>query len=298
MPIDGLADPIHVLLELPGQAALADPAWAGDRYEPGAPISSGRRDEVLEQSQFLIATDERGLGEVRTTLASALGDDPQGPIGWHGRGLAFERVLAGRLEFDRRAGRPHRRLTHEDRAGLRDRLEAGRRIDEVTCDHPLVRGADRHGGLTGQDARPGLDRRAQGPDGIDQVQGGTDAPLGVILARRRSAPDGHDGVADELLDRAPVASDDVRRDIEVAGEGVPDVLGVAPLGERGESDQIREQDADQAAFRDGAGDDRRAIVGRDACGRGRETGRSRTAAFAAELGVRQQRDPTGWARPT
>ena len=45
--------------------------------------------------------------------------------------------------------------------------------------------------------------------GVDQVQRGADGTLGIVLASDRRAPDGHDRVADELLDRAAVASDDV-----------------------------------------------------------------------------------------
>src|SRR3989304_6344903 len=66
---------------------------------------------------------------------------------------------------------------------------------------------------------PRLEAGAQGPDAVDEVQGGANAPLRIILARRRSAPDCHDRVADELLDGPAVAADDVRRDVEVAGPG-------------------------------------------------------------------------------
>ena len=46
-------------------------------------------------------------------------------------------------------------------------------------------------------------------DGVDELEGGADGPLGVVLARDRRAPDGHDRVADELLDGAAVALDDI-----------------------------------------------------------------------------------------
>ena len=56
---------------------------------------------------------------------------------------------------------------------------------------------------------------------------GADGPLGVVLAGDRGAPDGHHRIADELLDRAAVLADDVAREVEVAGEGLAHVLGVA-----------------------------------------------------------------------
>jgi hypothetical protein len=42
-------------------------------------------------------------------------------------------------------------------------------------------------------------------DGLSDGQGGPDGPLRVVLAGDRGAEQGHDGVPDELLDRAAVA---------------------------------------------------------------------------------------------
>ena len=39
------------------------------------------------------------------------------------------------------------------------------------------------------------------PDRVDQLERRPHRPLGVVLARDRRAPHGHDRVADELLDR-------------------------------------------------------------------------------------------------
>ena len=41
--------------------------------------------------------------------------------------------------------------------------------------------------------------------GVDELERRADRPLGVVLVRGRRAPDGHDRVADELLDGAAVA---------------------------------------------------------------------------------------------
>ena len=45
-------------------------------------------------------------------------------------------------------------------------------------------------------------------DGRDEVERRANGPLGVVLVCDRRSPDGHDGVADELLDGAAVALDD------------------------------------------------------------------------------------------
>ena len=48
---------------------LADAGRADDRHEPGAPLAAGRVEEVLEQAQLVVATDERGLERLRSVAA-------------------------------------------------------------------------------------------------------------------------------------------------------------------------------------------------------------------------------------
>jgi hypothetical protein len=66
--------------------------------------------------------------------------------------------------------------------------------------------------------------------------------------RRRGAPDGHHRVADELLDGAAVAGYHLGGELEVARQRLPDVFGVAFLGEGGESDEVGEEDRYEAAL--------------------------------------------------
>ena len=104
--------------------------------------------------------------------------------------------------------------------------------------------------LAGHDPDPGLElglvREAVGGDGRDELEAGPDGPLGVVLLGDRRAPDRHDGVADELLDDAPVAGDDGPGELEVAREELSHLLGVAPLRERREADEVAEQHRDMA----------------------------------------------------
>ena len=79
VPVDVLADPVDVLEELPGEPALADAALAGDGQEAHAPLARGGVQEVLEQAQLVVATDERRLDALAPALAAALGDDPERP---------------------------------------------------------------------------------------------------------------------------------------------------------------------------------------------------------------------------
>ncbi len=189
--------------------------------------------------------------------------------------------------------RPLRRLADEDGAGRRCRLEPGGGIDDVARNHALVGRADGDRRLPRQDPCPSLDPRAEDMDGADQLQGRPDAPLGVILAGDRRAPHGHDRIADELLDEPPVTSDDLGRDVEVAGEGLADLLAVALLGERRKPYEIGEQDRDEAPLggrRLGSGElglgvGSRSLASTRGHGAHRRNGRRRQlgATFTAEL---------------
>ena len=107
---------------------------------------------------------------------------------------------------------------------------------------PWLVGADRDGRLAGQHAGARLDPRAEPADRVHELERRADRALGVVLVCDRGAPDRHHRVADELLDRAAVAPDDVARELEVARQGLAHLLGVAPLGERREADEVGEQD--------------------------------------------------------
>ena len=63
-------------------------------------------------------------------------------------------------------------------------------------------------------------------DRVDQLERRADRALRVVLVRDRRAPDRHHRVADELLDGASVAGDDLARGREVPVEEVADVLRV------------------------------------------------------------------------
>ena len=213
-------------------------------------LAAGRVEQVLEQAQLVVATDERGLQRLGSVATAELGDDTEGVPGRHGRRLALERLLAGLLEGDGVGRCSMRRLADEDRAGSRGRLQATGSVDEVAGDHALVRRPERDRSFSGQDAGAGLDRRPERPDGVDELERGPHGALGVVFVRGRRTPDGHDRVADELLDRAAVPADHVPGEVEVGRQQLARVLGVLAFGQRGEPDEVGEQDRDEAALGD------------------------------------------------
>ena len=256
---------------------------------------AGRRVQVLERAELLVPPDKGRLEGVAPVPAAALRDDAEGAPGGDRGGLPPQGLLARGLEGDRAGCRPPGGLAHQHGPRRRDRLEPGRGVDDVARHHPLVRGPEGDRGLAGQDPGPGRGTGAQRPDRVEELEGGPDGPLGVVLAGHRRAPDGHHRVADELLDGAPVAADHVGGEVEPAGEELADLLGVASLGERREAHEVGEQDADEAALGDRLGSARRrARRARDAgllrSGRRAPGPRvERRRAPAAELGARRVR---------
>jgi hypothetical protein len=94
--------------------------------------------------------------------------------------------------------------------------------------------------------------------------------LRVVLVRDGSPVHRHDGIADELLDRAAEAFDLAAHPIVIAGEGPADVLGIGPIGAGRELHEVAEQDRDDLAFlaRTRSGPDRGATGSAELCGVG------------------------------
>ncbi len=115
----------------------------------------------------------------------------------------------------------------------------------------------------------------------DQVKCGPHRPFGVVFERDRRAPDGDHGVADELLEGAAVASDDPAGGVEVAGQQLTHVLGVALLREGCEPHQVGKQNRCHPAFAD-----RRRWARRDVSG-----------ALSAVPHSPQNRSPGSFAEP-
>ena len=291
MPEDSLDDPVEVLRQLPDEPALARAGHADDGHDPRPSLATRCMEQVLEQAELAVTAEERRLELVAPSAAAAFGDDADRAECRNRRLLALEDLVPGRFECDRLVGGTLGGLADQDGSGLRDRLQPRRGVDQVARDHALVRRPDRDCRFAGQDPGAGADAGAERLDRGDDVEGRADCPFGVVLSGDRGAPYGHDRVADELLDRAAVATDHLAGEIEVARQELAGLLRVPALRKRCEAHQVSEQDRDKATFRDRGvraagfcgGGGRRAFGFADACGR---------AALGAELGTGEKRRAT------
>src|SRR6185436_12712625 len=99
-----LGDAVAVLVELPGEPALADAGVAGDRDETRPAVARDRVVRVAQDPELRVPTDERRLERIGPPGSTDPADHPNRPERRHRTGLALERGLACRLEGDRLLG--------------------------------------------------------------------------------------------------------------------------------------------------------------------------------------------------
>ena len=275
---------VGVLDEFPTKPRLADAGRPGDRHQTCDAMLDAGVKQVLDQSQVGVAPHQRRLKARFALLAADAAHHSSGMPQVHRLSLALEDMLAGVLVGDR--GRAHlpSDVVDQHLSGLGRRLNPRGCVDPVS-DHDPLPGIRLRGHLAryhrcARSQPRGFGTLAERGHRIDDLERGSNRALGVVLTGPRHAPDGHHRVANELLDRASVPFDDRSSGIEIAGEQLAHILGVARLSEAGEVDEVDEQDGCHAQLCRA----RRCNSGvRDRRGGG---GRRRTecrAAFFAEL---------------
>ena len=233
--------------ELEDEPRLADPRRADECDELRGVLVPGPGEGIAEKLHLGGTADERSAAAL-----SRIGADPRARAdGLPGEDRLCLALGAYRLEcqvLDRARGREVRCLADEDAVDGRGLLEARCDVHEVR-DEPLAfpradlgfeerltrRHADPDGELCALrslgeigDSVPDLERRPHGS-------------LGVVFVGDRCAEDGHHGVADELLDRpAEVLDVPAKPGVERLEEPAH-VLGVEPVCERREADEIGEE---------------------------------------------------------
>ena len=281
-------DAVEVLLELPGKPRLPHAGHRDDGDQVRAALVGGRVEELLGQAELALASDERRLEACGATPTFPCGDDAERTPQRHRLALPLQCMLAGTHVRDCCFGRALRGVSDKHAPGLRLGLDARSGVDEIAGDHALPFGPDRDGSLPGEHPGASAQCRIEVGDTGDEVERSADGALGVVLLRDGCAPDGHDRVPDELLDRAAVALDGRAGLLEVAGEQLPGVLRVASLGGGRESDEVGEQDGHEAAL--GCRSCSRRRRGSRCCRR-----RERRPALAAEFHTGGIPRPAQWA---
>ena len=131
----------------------------------------------------------------------------------HGLTLALELYRPQRLELACVAHQSLRGWTDDDCSRLGELLEPGRNVHGVAHGRGLhILGGGEHLACVNSDADREVDTallqlRIQTGETLTQLQRSAHGPERVILATKRDAEDGHDGVADETIDRAAVTLD-------------------------------------------------------------------------------------------
>ncbi len=149
VPPEQLSEAVHVLVELPPEAGLADPGDAHDRDQMGVALLGGGMEELLDQSQLPVPSHEWRFQPGGLQGAAHAGDHPSGFPQPHRLGLPLQLVVAGVLVGDGRVGCPAGGVADQDGAGLGRGLEAGGRVHQVPGHHALSFGTEGDGRLAG-----------------------------------------------------------------------------------------------------------------------------------------------------
>ncbi len=210
MPIEQVRQTIQVLVELPAEPALANPGDPGNRHEMGPMLLGRGVEQVLDQPELAVATYKRSFEAHRLERPAHTRDDPEGSVEVDQLGLALQRMHALVEIGDRSSRRTFGRLVDIATPRRGDGLHPGSSVDPIADDLAGVRRVCR-GSLACHDPHPGLERYGASAAvlryGSDKLQCRSHRAFGVILVGNRSAPQSHDGIADELLDHTAVARD-------------------------------------------------------------------------------------------
>ena len=239
-----------MLLELPGQPRLADPADADDRDErrPGS-----RRAVpwigVLHEAELVVTSDERRLERVRPSFAAPVRHDalrlPEG----HQLLLALELVLPAVVVRDGRLRRALRRLSDEHGPGsAADWMRAAvltmspatmpcPSAPMVTAASP-VRTPARAASSGAPTSIPSADTAATRSSAARTARSASSSvAVGVPHTAMTASPMNFSTV--------PPYARSACGSVEVAGQEFAHLLGVAALGERREADEVGEEDGDE-----------------------------------------------------
>ncbi len=248
-----VADPLAQRRE---NARLADAGLARDERDLAFALARVAP-AVHEQRHLMLAPDEgrHALRPRRLEAADVLRLAQNRP-GENRRVEAFERLRAKRLQLERAAQQPPRRLRDHDAARLGQALQPRRQIGRLADDGLFLRRALSDEIANDDDAGRDADADPQGlfrarvelRDDSGDVETRSDRPFGVFLMGAREAEIGQHAVAHELGDEAVVARDRARTGVLIGANDLAHVLGIEPRRQRGRADEVAEHDGELAAL--------------------------------------------------
>ena len=213
--------------ELVDEPALPDPGHPDERHELGRALLAYPGEGVDEQIELSLPPDQRGARLIADVFPKAGTGLDRLPDGYRLRlasGLG-RRALA---VLDHAGCRVVRRFADEDAVHRRLGLQPRGGVDHVTGDEPALRPharLERDERLAGVDGDAHL-QLALVADPVADRERRTDGALRIVLVCDGRAEDRHDGVADELLDRAAAALELGAQPLVIRPQDRFDVLGV------------------------------------------------------------------------
>ena len=238
--------------ELPHEPRLAHARVAEHGQQVAGPIADRVAEHGLEHGTLALAPDEGRVEAARK--AGGVGEDV-----YHDEGVdrlaVLERARPARLDDDRVAHEPVRRLPDQDLVRRRRLLEALGDVDGLSGDEQMSLRVVAGDHLAGVDADPVGQADAPTRFELAVEDGECVAHLDrrphraqrVVLVEDRHAEHRHDRVADVLLHDPAVPSDDGAQLAEVAREQVPERFRIEGEAEPRGVDDVGEEDRDRLA---------------------------------------------------
>ncbi len=216
--------------------------------------------QLVQNRHLALAADERRQAPAAEDGLIRLGGaEPEQPIRLDQLRLALDLGRSQGLGLDLAMDQPPRRLADQDRARLGDLLQAGRQVRGVA--HGGVVGAEVVANAADHDpagieTHPDLELDAVAlaqlgvlvADRLLETQGRQDGAAGVVLVRDRRAEQGHEAVAQELVDGPLVAVDRPQGELEEPVDQEMHDLRSEPLRQPSGPDHVAEDDGDLLAL--------------------------------------------------
>ncbi len=228
-----VADPLQ---EVGDEPRFADAGRAEKREEPAGSIGDRVVVVAPEALTLALAPHERRFRVTRKRLGA--GEHLNEPERLDRLGLPFEHERLDRFDANRVAHEEPRLRADQRLSCCGCLLESSSNVDRVAGDEGLSLAADHD--LAGVDPHPRLETVLG--DRHTHLRRGANRPQSIVLVRDRDPENGHDRVADELLDCPTVALDDRSEILEVASHARAQCLRIGRLTERRRTDEIAEED--------------------------------------------------------